>query len=225
MPSVTPVREIVGNQSLPGDDYLTMMCEHVRVALSARLDGEDPQVPAAELDAHTSTCVDCREWLTRAERLTLTLRATPAPAPDLVPAVLAAVAAERRSEPAGRRQILRVAVAVLAVAQLASAVTIMFGAEGAFGAHATREMACFDVALAVGFILAALRPERAQALTPVAFVLAVCLAVTSAVDVANAQTAIVHEIGHLAAVVQAAALWALGRRSAPLTAFPAVGRG
>jgi hypothetical protein len=62
----------------------------------------------------------------------------------------------------------------------------------------------------------------------VALVLAVCLAATSAVDVASARTAAVHEIGHLAAIAQALALWALGRsgyRGAPLTTATAAGRG
>jgi len=42
-------------------------------------------------------------------------------------------------------------------------------------------------------------------------VLAVCLAATSVLDMANASTAMIHEVGHLAAVVQAVLLWALGR--------------
>jgi predicted anti-sigma-YlaC factor YlaD len=227
--SATSTWEIAGNQSLPADDYLTMMCEHVRVALSARLDGEAPPAPAAEIDAHTASCTRCQAWLAGAERLDHLVKAAPRVAPDLTAGVLAAVADDRRrraaTEPEARRQLLRVAVGLLAVAQLASAVPGLFGVEGA---HATREMACFDIAVAVGFALAALRPERARALVPVALVLALCLAVTSAVDVANGRTGAVHEIGHLAAVVQAAALWALGRgthRSTPLTTATAAGRG
>ncbi|WP_179266078.1 zf-HC2 domain-containing protein [Asanoa hainanensis] len=205
------------------------MCEHVRGALSARLDGEAVPIPVEEIDAHTATCAGCQAWLTSAQRLDRLVRATPAPAPDLTANVLAAVAADRHrrsDEPAGRRQVLRVAVGVLALAQLVSATPALFGAET--GAHATREMACFDIALAVGFALAALRPERARALLPIAIVLALCLAVTSAVDVAGGRAAAVHEFGHLAAVVQAAALWALGRgayRGTPLTTATAAGRG
>ena len=79
--------------------------------------------------------------------------------------------------------------------------------------HSSREIASFDVALAVGFALAAWRPQRAMAFVPVAFVLALCLAATTAVDVVNDSTALVHEMGHLAAVAQAVLLWALGRAS------------
>ncbi|GAB3955092.1 hypothetical protein GCM10027614_63310 [Micromonospora vulcania] len=113
-----------------------------------------------------------------------------------------------------RRQVLRIAVAVAAVAQLAIALPILLAGLGvSVDPHTGREMASFDVALAVGFVLAAWRPERARAFLPVALVLAVCLAGTSVVDIANSTTALVHEVGHLAAVVQAGLLWALGRTS------------
>ena len=94
------------------------------------------------------------------------------------------------AETRGRRQILRLAVAVAAVAQLALAVPVLLSGLGvAADPHTSREMASFDIALAVGFALAAYRPARARAFVPVAFVLAACLAATSAVDMANASTA------------------------------------
>ncbi|GAB3138673.1 zf-HC2 domain-containing protein [Micromonospora sonneratiae] len=201
-----------------------MTCDKVRIALSARLDGEDPQAPATVLDGHLTTCSGCRNWLARAEQVTRLVRVRVADVPDLTATVLAAVAADPRAAAAerqrraatayGRRQILRVAVAVAAVAQLAVALPILLAGLGvAADPHTSREMASFDVALAVGFVLAAYRPERAQAFVPVAFVLAICLAGTSVIDIANSTTALVHEIGHLAAVVQAGLLWALGRVS------------
>ncbi|WP_346536156.1 zf-HC2 domain-containing protein [Micromonospora sp. DPT] len=198
-----------------------MKCDDVRVALSARLDGEDPQAPAAALEAHTESCPDCRTWLARAEQVTRLTRVRSVQVPDLTARVLAAVAADpvlaARSPAAvraARRQVLRVAVAVAAVAQLAIALPILLAGLGvAADPHTSREMASFDVALAVGFALAAWRPERARAFLPVALVLALCLAGTSVVDIANSTTALVHEVGHLAAVVQAGLLWALGRVS------------
>lgn len=214
-----------------------MKCDDVRVALSARLDGEDPQAPAAALDAHTATCPDCRSWLSRAEQVTRLTRVRSVQVPDLTARVLAAVAADPvlaartpAAVRAARRQVLRVAVAVAAVAQLAIALPVLLAGLGvAADPHTGREMASFDVALAVGFALAAWRPERARAFLPVALVLALCLAGTSAVDIANSTTALVHEIGHLAAVVQAGLLWALGRVSGeadrPWSRAVAAGRG
>ncbi|HEY0698391.1 MAG TPA: hypothetical protein VGD43_11350, partial [Micromonospora sp.] len=149
------------------------------------------------------------------------VRVQVAQVPDLTAQVLAAVAADprrpvaardRRAALRGHRQILRVAVAVAAVAQLLIALpTLLAGLGVSVDPHTSREMASFDIALAVGFVLAAYRPERAQAFVPVAFVLAVCLAGTSLVDIVNSTTALVHEIGHLVAVAQAGLLWALGR--------------
>ncbi|MGC1211866.1 MAG: zf-HC2 domain-containing protein [Micromonospora sp.] len=199
-----------------------MNCDDVRVALSARLDGEDSRVPSVALDAHTDSCPGCHSWLARAERVTRLTRLQAVDVPDLTAPVLAAVAADRETARdaaatgvRARRQVLRVAVAVAAVAQLAIALPILlagFGVEA--DPHTSREMASFDAALAVGFALAAWRPERARAFLPVALVLAACLAGTSAVDLASSTTALVHEVGHLAAVVQAGLLWALGRVSA-----------
>ncbi|WP_422734149.1 zf-HC2 domain-containing protein [Micromonospora sp. WMMD558] len=213
-----------------------MNCDDVRVALSARLDGEDPQAAPAVLDAHTEGCRACRAWLARAEQVTRLVRVQPVAVPDLTAPVLAAVAADAaRTAPAAvrraRRQVLRVAVAVAAVAQLSIALPVLLAGLGvAQDPHTSRELASFDVALAVGFALAAWRPERARAFVPVALVLAVCLAGTSAVDVANSTTALVHEVGHLAAVVQAGLLWALGRVSGdtdhrPFLPAVAAGRG
>ena len=217
-----------------------MTCDRVRIALSARLDGEDPQAPATVLDGHLTSCVACRAWLTQAEQVTRLVRVRVAEVPDLTASVLAAVAADPKATAAvrkrnadtayGRRQILRVAVAVAAVAQRAVALPILLAGLGVgVDPHVSREMASFDVALSVGFVLAAYRPERAQAFVPVAFVLAICLAGTSIVDIANSTTALVHELGHLAAVAQAGLLWALGRVSRrtdpPLAAVMTTSRG
>ncbi|MER7416495.1 zf-HC2 domain-containing protein [Micromonospora peucetia] len=198
-----------------------MTCDDVRTALSARLDGEDPLAAPAVLDAHAESCPGCRAWLARAEQVTRLARVQAVAVPDLTASVLAAVAADplaagrtRTATRAARRQVLRVAVAVAAVAQLSIALPVLLAGLGVtVDPHTSREMASFDVALAVGFALAAWRPERARAFVPVALVLAVCLAGTSAVDIANSTTALVHEVGHLAAVVQAGLLWALGRVS------------
>jgi predicted anti-sigma-YlaC factor YlaD len=215
----------VRNFRTSGVDYSYMTCERMRVALSARLDGEDPGMPAAVLDAHLDGCEACSDWLARAERLTRAVRLRSVEVPDLTASVLAAAAADpqvasgRQAESAraalarDRARILRLAVAVAAVAQLALALPVLFGAHLAGNPHSTREMASFDVAVAVGFALAAWRPQRARTFLPVAVVLAACLAVTTAMDVANSTTGLLHEVGHLAAVAQAGLLWALGRVS------------
>lgn len=197
----------------------------MRVGLSARLDHEDPGLPAELLDGHLAGCPACVGWLAGAERVTRAFRLRSVAVPDLTEPILAAVIADRRAEPGAahaRRQILRVAVGAAALIQLILAVQTLVGAGVAGGAlHASREMASFDVALAVGFALVAVRPARARAFLPVAFVLAACLAITSGVDLAASTTVLAHEVGHLFVVVQAGLLWALGRDTAEPPARPA----
>jgi len=117
------------------------------------------------------------------------------------------------AEAHARRQILRLAVAAAALVQLALAIPALIsafvGPDGGVGLHTSREMASFDVAVAVGFLLAAARPGRARAFLPVAVVLAGLLAATSGIDIARGATAASHEIGHLVALAQAGLLWAL----------------
>jgi predicted anti-sigma-YlaC factor YlaD len=192
----------------------TTRCDDIRVDLSARIDGEATERSSAELDAHLLGCVACGEWLARAERVTRQVRLRSADVPDLTASILAAVGMQRatqREAARGVRQILRLAVGIAAAVQLLLALPVLLGV-GA-DPHASREMASFDIAVAVGFALAAWRPERARAFVPVAFVLAACLAATSILDILDGATHLAHEVGHLAALAQALLLWALSRRT------------
>lgn len=204
-----------------------MDCEQVREALSARIDGEDAGVAAEWLDGHLTDCPGCARWRDQAQQITREVRLQSLRVPDLTAQVLAAVAADqppqRQRQP--RVAVLRIAVAIAALAQLALALPMVVGADE----HAGREIAAFEVALAVGFALGAWRPQWARPLVPVAVVLAAGLMVTSLIDITSAQTTMMHETGHAAAAVQAALLWVLARqvigglpqRPATATAAPA----
>jgi predicted anti-sigma-YlaC factor YlaD len=198
-----------------------MTCDEVRVALSARIDGEDPGVAGAALDGHLAGCAGCTAWQARAEEVTRVVREQEVRVPDLTAPVLAAIAADPAAVAAGRPAtagwrpslaVLRAALALIVLAQALLALPVLLNVGQL---HASREMASFEVALAVGFALAAWRPERARVFVPVAAVLAAALALTSVFDVVNAYTVAWHEAGHLAAVVQAALLWALARSADP----------
>jgi predicted anti-sigma-YlaC factor YlaD len=206
-----------------------MLCEDLRVALSARLDGEDPGLAEPLIDAHLVACSGCRTWLTGAEHLTRLVRVQAAePVADRTEAIMAAVAADaatvskagavpdaHRSRPQddlGRQRVLRLAVAGFAFAQLLVAVSAHLALIG-IGAqlHTHHELGALDAALAVGFLLAAYRPALARAYTPLACALALLLAAVSVLDVARGATTFGQETGHLAAVAQAVLLWALAR--------------
>ena len=108
---------------------------------------------------------------------------------------------------------LRWALGLSAVTQLLLALPDLFAEPGAGDAamHTGREMASFDVAVAIGFLFVAGRPAWARALVPVAVALAGCLLLTSSIDVVDGAARLGHELNHLLAGVQAVLLWLLAR--------------
>jgi predicted anti-sigma-YlaC factor YlaD len=188
-----------------------MTCSQARLALSARLDGENPGVDPSGLATHLDGCAGCRSWLAGAERLRAAVPvALPAEAaPDLTVAVLSRLATDRRA--ADRRAArarertewaLRLGLAGFAAVQLLLALP---GILGVAGAHAHHEVTAF----AVAFLLAAFRPALARAYAPVGLVLAGCLALSAVLDLAQGYTTLGHEAAHLLTVVPAAMLVAL----------------
>jgi predicted anti-sigma-YlaC factor YlaD len=212
---------------LPG---MTLRCDDARLALSARLDGEPFDVPAGLLDSHLAGCAGCADWLGRAEQVTRLVRVQPARVPDLTGQILQAVAADRYRAPAARparrfqiprgqalTRLLQAAVAAFAAMELSLALPVMFGFSE--DQHATHEMGAFAATVAVAFLIAAFQPRLARAYTPVAVVLALCLTMTSGMDVGEHRVTIVHELGgHFGTIIQAAMIWLLGRLHAPAKA-------
>jgi predicted anti-sigma-YlaC factor YlaD len=111
---------------------------------------------------------------------------------------------------AGWRTAFRVGLALVALLQLALALPDLLAAPG-HGLHASREEASFDIAVAVGFLLAAPYPARARALLPVAGILSAALLVTTGIDLAHGATTLSHELVHGLALVETLLLWILGR--------------
>ncbi len=69
-----------------------MRCEVAREALSARLDGERPEVLAQQVDAHLESCGRCRTWLIGAAAQTRRLASIePGHGPDLVDKIMASL--------------------------------------------------------------------------------------------------------------------------------------
>ncbi|GAA3512037.1 zf-HC2 domain-containing protein [Actinocatenispora rupis] len=129
-----------------------MECETCRESLSARLDGEAGPDPA--VDAHLAGCAACRDWSERAVALTRRLRVRPVPpAPDLTDRIMAA--APPPAPPRGTGW--RVALAVVALAQLGLGVGQLFGwhagspvMPAAMESHLFNESTAWNVALAFG---------------------------------------------------------------------------
>lgn len=196
-----------------------MICDQFRDAVSARLDGEDPGLPAAMLDAHLDGCAACAAWAIAAAEVTHPARVGPADeVPDRTGAILAAAADRGLLGPDATYGELRWrwVLAVLAVAQLVVAVpSLLFGEEAGAPTHIAHELGSWDVALAVGFLFAAWRPSRAWGMLPLVAALVGCLLVTTGVDVANGHASLAHEAAHVLEVAGLGVLWLLAHRPRP----------
>lgn len=93
----------------------------MREALSARIDGEDPDMDRSVLDSHLARCADCRRFTDGSEALARRLRVRRAePVPDTTASILGAIGSGPSPSPGGRRLPFRVlAAAVAAVVVLA----------------------------------------------------------------------------------------------------------
>lgn len=196
-----------------------MDCTHIRTEISARLDGEAPQLDAEVVAVHLVTCAACRDYEREATALHRASRVAPAPeVPDLTARVLHAVGADpttghrRAASPVGA---LRVGLAIVALVQIGLAVpALLLGEDAGLPVHTARHLGSFAVALGVGFLYAAWRPSRVAGLFPVAAALVACLLATSLVDVAGGRAATGSELAHVTELVGLAAVWLLSRSEA-----------
>lgn len=195
-----------------------MACAQFRDAISARLDGEHPPMEEAALDAHLAACADCARWEADATALARVARVGPAePVADRTPDIIAAAVARGLlggDAPYAKRQ-WRWVLAGLAVVQLTLALPeLFFGAAAPAAVHVTHELGAWDVALAVGFLFAALRPSRAWGMLPLVAALVGCLVVTTGVDVAAGNATVAAEAAHALDLAGLAVLWQLAHRPA-----------
>jgi predicted anti-sigma-YlaC factor YlaD len=183
-------------------------CERLREAISARLDGEDPGVLPAAVDAHLRRCVACRAWEADVAALARTTRVAPAdPVPDLTAPILAR-ARTRRPDDARHA---RLALTFVGLFQLGLALPVLFGADVAASLHVAHELASWEVALAIGFLVAAARPDRAWGMLPLVGALVGCLLATTAADVVDGHAG-AGETLHVLEVIGLGCLWVLAGR-------------
>lgn len=194
-----------------GGDYLGMDCEQMRAAISGDLDGEELPVAREVLEQHLAACAGCRDYQAAAVVLNRQVRVSPAPVvPDLTHQILAAIDAEAH-EPA-RAQGLRLGVAVLGLLQLGLSIpALILGSDAGLPVHQARHLGSFGVALAVGLLVAAWRPERISGLLPLAAVLVLCLVGSAIVDTSTGAVAWTAEFPHVVEVLGLLGLWLLDR--------------
>jgi predicted anti-sigma-YlaC factor YlaD len=187
-------------------------CDRFREAASSRLDGEPIGMSAASLDHHLATCPDCARWTEDATRLTRKVRLGTADVPDLADGITADVVLPTRRV-LRRRLLLRLALGIVAVTQLAIAIPSISGtALGmAMSEHAAHEDAAWNIAIGIAFVAAALAPRRAAGLVPLLASFIIVLAALSVHDIAAGTVSFDRLLTHLSAVVGLLLLLAMDR--------------
>lgn len=184
------------------------------------LDGETPGVDPVQLDAHLDGCRDCRLWRERAHIVTRRARVALAqPAPAASPSLLAAIAAGARAGPRRETTLTRTRLALLAVAVAQFALTVpalILGSDHDAPIHVAHEMGSFDMALAVGFLVAAWQPSRARGMHVVVGAAALLLLLTATIDLLSGRTSPADETPHLLAVAGWMLMYRIAALSSPL---------
>ncbi|WP_308011335.1 MULTISPECIES: zf-HC2 domain-containing protein [unclassified Saccharopolyspora] len=194
-----------------------MNCERCRTSVSALLDGELPEAPESEVDAHLETCAACRAFQAEAGALTRNLRVRAvAPTPDLAGAVLAAAERPRRT-----RGVLRGALALTAVAQILLALGQLSGLIGMHGhaahggpgmaAHLFNESTAWNLALGVGLLWAAWHDRTAAGVLPVLSAFVAALAGFSVHDLVIGAATVERVASHALLLVGLGLLFAVHR--------------
>lgn len=196
-----------------------MKCSAAREALSARLDGESEPVPSHRVDVHLAACDECCAWHAAASEVDRALRAgSSRRSPDLAGRILAGVGVDVPRTPVARvaRWVThdhpwRTTLGSLGVVQTALGVLLVFGVDlgalamgprtGDVSAHLSNESAAWNLAVGVGFLVAAARPHLAGGLIPVLAVFAGVLAVFVVSDATTGAVTLARAASHVVLVV------------------------
>jgi len=198
-----------------------MRCDTYREAISARLDGESAGLDDTTIDAHLDTCEACAAWSEELVTLHRMVRVREAEAvPDLTAAILGTgTGTGTGTQPVPVRRPLgevispaRWALFVVALTQLVLATpALLLGEDAGATVHVARELGSFDVALAIGLLVAAWQPARAWGLLPVIAALGLVMAGTAVVDVARGTATGFGETHHVLDLAGLALLWLVAR--------------
>jgi predicted anti-sigma-YlaC factor YlaD len=189
-----------------------MDCTDARTAISARLDGEDLPSAGPALEAHLRTCHDCRDFEAASTAVHRRLRLRPAePVPDLSASIVAALGPTDDGRIGG----LRAGLAAVAMVQILIALpALILGDDAGLPTHTARHLGSFAVALGIGFLVAAWRPERVGGVLPLTAALVFCLLLTTSIDVTASRANALSELGgHATELVGLGLLWLLARET------------
>lgn len=189
-----------------------MDCTVAQELVSAGLDDEITPDERVTLDLHVAGCAACATFATRAAALHRAGRVAPVEnVPDLTEAILQAVTADRGVQRnRERRKQLRVTLGLVALVQFAVALHALLTGDLSAG-HLARDLAAFDLAIAVGFGVVAWQPTRAFGLLPTALAIVGAIALVLVLDAFGGATLAGAESVHAPLLIGVAVLWQLSR--------------
>lgn len=182
-----------------------MRCPSARELVSAAADDELTPDEEQRLAAHLDSCADCAAYADRLASLTRSFRLRSVPrSPDLTGRIMAS----SRPPRLGRGGWLRPALAWVGVVVVVQSIDpLVFGDLDGTPTHVARHVGASALALAIGLIYAAWRPERSAGLLPlVAALFGATLAAAVLDTIAGDRTAMA-EVVHVAELVGMVLLW------------------
>jgi predicted anti-sigma-YlaC factor YlaD len=183
------------------------VCRQTREVWSAHLDGEATALERRAAERHLDGCPECAAWCDRTGALARRSRVRPAdPVPDLAAEILARVHPTRP----GKGDWVRNLLAIIGLTQLLLALpALVLGDESTAPVHTARHLGAMTVALAIGFVYCAWRPERAYGMVPVAAAMAATLLATGLLDVFRGDAPALGESSHVLEMAGFGLVWAL----------------
>ncbi len=187
-----------------------MQCDEVRQAISAAADGEASPLERSVVQAHVERCKACASFAGAVERFDRRLRVRPAETvPDLSKPILVA------ATPKPTRIWPRYVLLWVALTELVLAGPSLAGDGRGVSIHAAHELGSWEVALAVGLLVAAWQPRRAAGMLPFAVALTGAMVITASFDIVTRNAPLAGESQHVLDIIGVTALWALTRASMP----------
>ncbi len=177
-------------------------CVIAREELSAELDGELPGGRSDGVAAHLLTCPNCPGWLATVTSMHRSQRVVAAEVvPDLSRHIMAALATAQAGRAASSRPSLvpmaRIALVIVAAASAMAVIPELAHRNDLTAtAHGARELGTFELALAVGFAVAAWRPAQARLVAMLGVLVSTGLVLTGAIDMVAGHTVLGIEVHH-----------------------------
>jgi predicted anti-sigma-YlaC factor YlaD len=172
-------------------------CHDARTWLSAFRDGE--ALPEQAPREHIDGCAACGAWESTLDQIARRYAVRSVSTPDVTaPALAAWRTSASRSSHAGQQRVARGMLALSGLGGLVLAAVTFTGLLGPGSSHFLRDLVAFECAIAVGFLLAAWRPDRyLRGLLPVAGVAALLIMTGSTGTIAGTRADLLVELSHL----------------------------